>query len=163
MTMRIGIGYDVHPLVEGRPLVLGGVRVPFERGLSGYSDADVLVHAIIDALLGAAALGDIGTHFPDSEPQYKDISSIVLLRRAGEMLHQGYKIENIDATIIAEQPKLAPFIDEMRQNIGDALGIAKDRVSVKASTSASLGFAGRGEGIAAHAVALIERRKDEGL
>ncbi|TET39818.1 MAG: 2-C-methyl-D-erythritol 2,4-cyclodiphosphate synthase [Dehalococcoidia bacterium] len=161
--MRIGIGYDVHPLVEGRPLVLGGVRVPFERGLSGYSDADVLVHAIIDALLGAAALGDIGTHFPDSEPQYKDISSIVLLRRAGEMLHQGYKIENIDATIIAEQPKLAPFIDEMRQNIGDALGIAKDRVSVKASTSASLGFAGRGEGIAAHAVALIERRKDEGL
>lgn len=161
--MRIGIGYDVHPLVEGRPLVLGGVRVPFERGLSGYSDADVLVHAIIDALLGAAALGDIGTHFPDSDPQYKDISSIVLLRRVGEMLHQGFKIENIDATILAEQPKLAPFIDEMRQNIGDALGIAKDRVSVKASTSASLGFAGRGEGIAAHAVALIERRKDEGL
>jgi len=156
--MRIGIGYDVHPLVEGRPLMLGGVRVPFERGLSGYSDADVLVHAIIDALLGAAALGDIGTHFPASDPQYKDISSIVLLRRAGEMLHQGFKIENIDATILAEQPRLAPFIDEMRQNIGDALGIAKDRVSVKASTSASLGFAGRGEGIAAHAVALIERR-----
>lgn len=161
--MRIGIGYDVHPLVAGRPLMLGGVRVPFERGLSGYSDADVLVHAIIDALLGAAALGDIGTHFPDSDPQYKDISSIVLLRRVGEMLHQGFKIENIDATIIAEQPKLAPFIDEMRQNIGDTLGIAKDRVSVKASTSASLGFAGRGEGIATHAVALIERRKDEGL
>jgi len=143
--------------------MLGGVRVPFERGLSGYSDADVLVHAIIDALLGAAALGDIGTHFPASDPQYKDISSIVLLRRAAAMLQQGYKIENIDATILAEQPKLAPFIDEMRQNIGDALGIAKDRVSVKASTSASLGFAGRGEGIAAQAVALIERRKDEGL
>ena len=161
--MRIGIGYDVHPLVAGRPLMLGGVRVPFERGLSGYSDADVLVHAIIDALLGAAALGDIGTHFPASDPQYKDISSIVLLRRAGEMLHQGYKIENIDATILAEQPKLAPFIDEMRRNISDALGIAKDRVSVKASTSASLGFTGRGEGIVAQAVALIERRKDEGL
>ncbi|MFQ5988059.1 MAG: 2-C-methyl-D-erythritol 2,4-cyclodiphosphate synthase [Dehalococcoidia bacterium] len=161
--MRIGIGYDVHPLVEGRPLMLGGVRVAFERGLSGYSDADVLVHAIIDALLGAAALGDIGTHFPDSDPQYKDISSIVLLRRAGEMLHQGYKIENIDATILCQQPKLAPFIDEMCQNISDALGIERGRVSVKATTSASLGFAGRGEGIAAHAVALIEGRKDEGL
>ncbi len=143
--------------------MLGGVRVPFERGLSGYSDADVLVHAIIDALLGAAALGDIGTHFPASDPQYKDISSIVLLRRAAAMLQQGYKIENIDATILCEQPKLAPFIDEMRQNIGDALGIAKDRVSVKASTSASLGFTGRGEGIVAQAVALIERRKDESL
>ncbi|MFQ5925617.1 MAG: 2-C-methyl-D-erythritol 2,4-cyclodiphosphate synthase, partial [Dehalococcoidia bacterium] len=117
----------------------------------------------IDALLGAAALGDIGTHFPDSDPQYKDISSIVLLRRAGEMLHHGYKIENIDATILCERPKLAPYIDEMRQNVSDALGIERGRVSVKATTSASLGFAGRGEGIAAHAVAFIEGRKDEGL
>ena len=137
---------------------MGGVRVPFERGLFGHSDADVLVHAIIDALLGAAALRDIGTHFPSTDPQYKDISSIVLLKRAGDMLYDaGFSIENIDATIIAQQPQLADFIDEMCLNIGRALGIAEDRVSVKASTSASLGFTGRGEGIAAHAVALIER------
>jgi len=156
--MRVGIGYDVHPLVEGRPLVLGGVRVPFERGLFGHSDADVLVHAIIDALLGAAALRDIGTHFPSTDPQYKDISSILLLKRVGDMLYDaGFGIENIDATIIAQQPLLIDFIDEMCQNIGRALGIAIDRVSVKASTSAELGFTGRGEGIAAHAVALIER------
>ena len=156
--MRVGIGYDVHPLVEGRPLVLGGVRVPFERGLFGHSDADVLVHAIIDALLGAAALRDIGTHFPSTDPQYKDISSILLLKRVGDMLYDaGFSIENIDATIIAQQPRLMDFFDEMCQNIGRALGIAIDRVSVKASTSAELGFTGRGEGIAAHAVALIER------
>ena len=156
--MRVGIGYDVHPLVEGRPLVLGGVRVPFERGLFGHSDADVLVHAIIDALLGAAALRDIGTHFPSTDPQYKDISSILLLKRVGDMLYDaGFSIENIDATIIAQQPRLIDFIDEMCQNIGRALGIAIDQVSVKASTSAELGFTGRGEGIAAHAVALIER------
>jgi 2-C-methyl-D-erythritol 2,4-cyclodiphosphate synthase len=156
--MRVGIGYDVHPLVEGRPLVLGGVRVPFERGLFGYSDADVLVHAIIDALLGAAALRDIGTHFPSTDPQYKDISSILLLKRVGGMLYDaGFGVENIDATIIAQQPRLADSIDEMCHNIGRALGIAKDRVSVKASTSANLGFTGRGEGIAAQAVALIER------
>lgn len=157
--MRVGIGYDVHPLVEGRPLVLGGVKVPFGRGLSGHSDADVLAHAIIDALLGAAALRDIGTHFPDTDPQYKDISSIELLRRVGVMLHNhDFKIENIDATILAQQPRLAPFIDEMCRNIGEALAITKGQVSVKASTSASLGFAGRGEGIAAHAVALVEER-----
>jgi 2-C-methyl-D-erythritol 2,4-cyclodiphosphate synthase len=156
--MRVGIGYDIHPLVEGRPLVLGGVRVPFERGLSGHSDADVLVHAIIDALLGASALRDIGTHFPSTDPQYKDISSILLLKRVGGMLHDAdFSIENIDATIIAQQPRLIDFIDEMCQNISRALGIAIDRVSVKASTSAELGFIGRGEGIAAHAVALIER------
>jgi len=159
--MRVGIGYDVHPLVEGRPLVLGGVRVPFARGLFGHSDADVLVHAIIDALLGAAALKDIGTHFPDSDPQYKGISSIVLLKRVGDMLHEhGFGVENIDATIIAEQPRLADYIDEMRHNVSQALGIAKDQVSVKASTSACLGFLGRSEGIAAHAVALIERTAD---
>jgi len=156
--MRIGIGYDVHPLKEGRPLVLGGVKVPFGRGLWGHSDADVLVHAIIDALLGAASLGDIGTHFPDTDPQYEGISSILLLKRVGGMLgNHGFEVENIDATILAEEPKLAPYIDEMRRNIGDALGIDREQVSVKATTSAGLGFAGRGEGIAAHAVALIDR------
>ncbi len=157
--MRIGIGFDVHPLVERRNLVIGGVKVPFERGLLGHSDADVLVHAIIDALLGAAALKDIGTHFPDTDPQYKDISSILLLSRVRNMIHgEGFNIENIDATIIAEEPKLAAYIDEMRHNIGDALNIATEQVSVKSTTSAALGFLGRGEGIAAYAVALLERR-----
>ena len=154
--MRIGISYDVHPLVEGRPLVLGGVRVPFSRGLSGHSDADVLVHAIIDALLGAAALRDIGTHFPDTDPQYEGISSIILLQRIGGMLSElGLRVENIDATVVAERPRLASHIDEMRHNVSEALGIVRDRVSVKASTSSGLGFLGRGEGIAAHAVALL--------
>jgi len=157
--MRIGIGYDVHPLVEGRLLVLGGVRVPFERGLLGHSDADVLVHAIIDALLGAASLGDIGTHFPDTDPQYEGISSVLLLKRVGDMLYdQGFKVENIDGTIIAEQPKLAGYIDEMRRNIGDALGIGREQVSVKATTSAGLGFLGEGAGIASHAIVLVEKR-----
>lgn len=157
--MRVGIGYDVHPLAPERPLVLGGVKVPFGRGLWGHSDADVLVHAVIDALLGAAGLRDIGTHFPDTDPHYKDISSITLLERVGDMLHKGgFKIENIDATIIAEEPKLASYIDEMCRNIGDALGIGSEQVSVKASTSGGLGFIGRGEGMAAYAVALIERR-----
>ena len=157
--MRVGIGYDVHPLVKGRPLVLGGVTVPFGRGLRGHSDADVLTHAIIDALLGAAALKDIGTHFPDTDPQYKDISSITLLQRVGDMLHNGgFKIENIDATILCEQPRLADYIDEMCQKIGASLGIMREQVSVKASTSAGLGFLGKGEGIAAHAVALVEKR-----
>ena len=156
--MRVGIGYDVHPLIEDRPLILGGVDVPFERGLSGHSDADVLAHAIIDALLGAAALGDIGTHFPDTDPQYKGVSSMLLLKRVGDIIYsRGYRVENIDATILAQQPRLAPFIDEMRNNIGQALDIAKDQVSVKAKTSAGLGFIGRGEGIAAHAVALLEK------
>lgn len=161
--MRIGIGYDVHPLAEGRPLVLGGVKVPFGRGLWGHSDADVVVHAIIDALLGAAALGDIGTHFPDTDPQYENISSILLLERVNAMLQEhGFKVENIDATILAEEPKLAPFVDEMRRNIGDALGIDREQVSVKATTSATLGFAGRGDGMAAHAVALIEKQVNPG-
>jgi len=157
--MRVGIGYDVHPLVAGRPLVLGGVTVAFERGLRGHSDADVLVHAIMDALLGAAALKDIGTHFPDTDPQYKDISSITLLKRVGNMLgNGGFKIENIDATIICEQPRLVDYIDEMCRNISAVLGITKEQVSVKATTSAGLGFLGEGRGIATHAVALVKRQ-----
>jgi len=155
--MRVGIGYDVHPLTSGRRLVLGGVDIPFNKGLSGWSDADVLAHAIIDALLGAAALGDIGSHFPPGEPQYKDISSLTLLERVGDKLvENSWQIVNVDATIVAEQPKLRDFIDQMRQQLSQTLGIALNRVGVKASTSAQLGFVGRGEGIAAYAVALIE-------
>ena len=158
---RIGIGYDVHPLISGRRLVLGGVDIPFNKGLSGWSDADVLTHAIIDALLGAAALGDIGSHFPPGEPQYKDISSLVLLKRVGDKLAENsWQIDNIDATIVAEQPKLRNFVDQMRQQLSQTLGIALSRVSVKASTSAQLGFVGRGEGMAAYAVALIESISD---
>ena len=155
--MRIGIGYDVHPLVSGRRLVLGGVEIPFEKGLGGWSDADVLTHAIIDALLGAAALGDIGSHFPPGEPQYRDISSLTLLKQTRDKLAEnGWRVTNIDATIVAEQPKLSDFINAMRQQVGQALGIEASQVSIKASTSEKLGFAGRGEGIAACAVALIE-------
>ncbi len=158
--MRVGIGYDVHPLVEGRPLVLGGVLVPFGQGLHGHSDADVLTHAIIEALLGAAALKDIGTHFPDSDPQYKDISSITLLKRVGKMiLEAGFAIENIDATVVCEQPRLAEYINEMCRNISEALGLNKEQVSVKATTSAGLGFLGEGMGIATHAVALVDKGK----
>ena len=157
--MRVGTGYDIHPLVEGRPLVLGGVAIPYWRGLLGHSDADVLIHAIIDALLGAAALKDIGTHFPDSEPGLKGVSSILLLKRVDEMIRgRGLSIVNIDATLIAEEPKVAVYVDEMCRCIADALQIGVEQVSVKASTSAGLGFLGRGEGMAAHAVALIERR-----
>lgn len=157
--MRIGIGYDVHPLVEGRPLVLGGVAIQHDRGLLGHSDADVLVHAIMDALLGAAALKDIGTHFPDSDPQLEGISSILLLTRVNDMIRsRGFITANIDATVIAEEPKLAAYIDDMCQTIAGALQVAVEQVSVKASTSAGLGFLGKGEGIAACAVALIERR-----
>lgn len=157
--MRVGIGYDVHPLVAGRPLVLGGVTVPFGHGLQGHSDADVLTHAIIDALLGAISLRDIGTHFPDADPQYKDISSMILLNRVGEMLgDRGFKIENIDATILCEQPRLANHIDEMRRNICTAVAIDIEQVSIKATTSAGLGFLGEGRGIATHAVALVERK-----
>ncbi len=159
--MHVGIGYDVHPLTPERRLVLGGVDIPFDKGLSGWSDADVLTHAIIDALLGAAALGDIGSHFPPGEPQYKDISSLVLLKRVGDKLAENsWQINNIDATIVAEQPKLRDFIDQMRQQLSQTLGIALNQVSVKASTSAQLGFVGRGEGIAACAVALIESISD---
>ncbi|MBA7479826.1 2-C-methyl-D-erythritol 2,4-cyclodiphosphate synthase [subsurface metagenome] len=159
--MRVGIGYDVHPLTSGRRLVLGGVDIPFNKGLSGWSDADVLAHAIIDALLGAAALGDIGSHFPPGEPQYKDISSLTLLERVGDKLvENSWQIVNVDATIVAEQPKLRDFIDRMRRQLSQTLGIALNRVGVKASTSAQLGFVGRGEGIAAYAVALIEGISD---
>jgi len=155
--MRIGSGFDVHPLTPGRRLVLGGIEIPFDKGLSGWSDADVLTHAIIDALLGAAALGDIGSHFPPDEPQYKDISSLLLLERVRDKLKEyGWRIGNIDATIVAERPKLNPFSDGMRQQISQTLGIAPGQVSVKASTSEQLGFVGRGEGIAVYAVALIE-------
>ncbi len=159
--MRVGIGYDVHPLTSGRRLVLGGVDIPFNMGLSGWSDADVLTHAIIDALLGAAALGDIGSHFPPGEPQYKDISSLTLLKRVKDKLAENSRqIVNVDATIVAEQPKLRDFIDRMRQQLSQTLGIALSRVGVKASTSAQLGFVGRGEGIAACAVVLIESIPD---
>ena len=155
--MRVGIGYDAHPLTTGRRLVLGGIEVPFAKGLSGWSDADVLTHAIIDALLGAAALGDIGSHFPSGESQYKDISSLVLLERVKEALaRNGWQVANIDATIIAEQPKMIDFINLMRQQLSRTLGIDVSRVSVKASTTEGLGVVGRGEGIAASAVTLVE-------
>jgi len=155
--IRIGIGFDVHSLTPGRRLVLGGIEIPFDKGLSGWSDADVLTHAIIDALLGAAALGDIGSHFPPGEPQYKDISSLALLKKVGDKLAEnGWQIGNIDATIVAEQPKLVDFIDGMRKQLSQTLGIALNQVSVKASTSDQLGFIGRGEGIAAYAIALIQ-------
>ena len=155
-NVRAGIGYDVHPLVPGRRLVLGGIEIPFDKGLDGWSDADVLIHAIMDALLGAAALGDIGSHFPPGEPQYKDISSLVLLEKVkAELMENDWQIDNIDAIIIAEQPKLRDYIDKMRQQLSQTLGIAVGQVSVKASTSNRLGFIGRKEGIVAHAVALI--------
>lgn len=155
--MRVGIGYDVHPFTQGRRLVLGGVAVPFESGLSGWSDADVLTHAIIDALLGATALGDIGGHFPPGEAEYKDISSLVLLGRArDELAKNGWQVGNIDATIVAEQPRLSSFIGEMRRKLSQTLSIDMGRLSIKASSSARLGFVGNGEGIEAQAVALIE-------
>ncbi len=159
--MRIGTGYDVHKLVEGRKLILGGVEIPYEKGLLGHSDADVLVHAIMDALLGAAALGDIGLHFPDSDPEYKGADSLVLARRvSGILAENGYLIENVDSTVIAQAPKLRPYIDEMRANIADALEIDVSQVSVKATTEEHLGFTGRGEGISAQASALITSPRD---
>ncbi|MFC1873747.1 2-C-methyl-D-erythritol 2,4-cyclodiphosphate synthase [Chloroflexota bacterium] len=159
--MRVGIGYDVHPLTAGRRLVLGGIEVPFNKGLSGWSDADVLSHAIIDALLGAAGLGDIGRHFPPGEDKYKDISSLLLLAKVGEKLtDNGWQIGNIDATVIAEEPKMKDFIDRIRDKLGQTLGISPGQISVKASTSNQLGSIGRGEGIAALAVALVERTAD---
>lgn len=154
--MRIGTGYDVHKLVEGRKLILGGVEIPYEKGLLGHSDADVIVHAIMDALLGALALGDIGKHFPDTDKAYEGASSIELLRRVGKMIEeQNYVIENIDSTIIAQRPKLLPYIDEMRQNVADALKIDVHRVNIKATTEEHLGFTGRGEGISSQAVTLL--------
>ena len=157
-NLRIGHGYDVHRLTEGRRLVLGGVDIPYEKGLLGHSDADVLLHAISDALLGAAALGDIGKHFPDNDQSYKDADSLVLLSEVGRILFDaGYKPSNIDATVIAQAPKLAPHIQAMRKNIANALNIEPDAVSVKATTEERLGFTGSGEGISAHAVCIIEK------
>ena len=154
--MRIGHGYDVHRLVEGRKLILGGVDIPYEKGLLGHSDADVLIHAILDALLGAAALGDIGKHFPDTDNKYKGISSMLLLKEAKRILEEKeYYVNNIDATVIAQRPKLAPYIQTMRQNIANILGINIEQVNVKATTTEGLGFIGTGEGIAAHAVCVI--------
>jgi len=156
--MRIGIGFDVHKLVSDRKLVLGGVVIPFEKGLLGHSDADVLVHAVNDALLGACALGDIGKHFPDTDPEYKDISSLILLKKVNKLLSEkGYRVINIDSVICAQRPKLAPYIDQMRQNIAETLGVDIDQVSIKATTTEGLGFEGRGEGISAQAVCLIEK------
>ncbi len=154
--IRAGTGYDVHAFAEGRPLVLGGVTIPHERGLQGHSDADVLSHAIGDAMLGAAGLGDIGIHFPDDDARYRGISSLVLLQRIVDALGEsGYTISNVDATVVAERPKLSPYVSQMRSRIGKALGLPDDRVSIKATTSERLGFTGREEGIAAHAVVLI--------
>jgi 2-C-methyl-D-erythritol 2,4-cyclodiphosphate synthase len=162
--LRIGIGYDIHPLVKGRKLILGGVEIPFKKGLDGWSDADALTHAIIDALLGAAALGDIGSHFPSGRPEYKNISSLSLLKEVKEKLeNSGFKIVNVDATIIAEKPRLSDFVDPMRLKLSQTLGIKLGQVSVKASTANGLGFAGRGEGIAALAVAMVEGEQDEGI
>ena len=160
-NLRIGHGYDVHRLTEDRALILGGVEIPYEKGLLGHSDADVLTHAVMDALLGAAALGDIGKLFPDSDAAYKGISSIELLKRVKERLAEaGFETVNLDATILAQAPKLVPYRDEMRGNIACALGIPVSRVSVKATTEEGLGFTGSGEGIAAHAIALLEQAEN---
>jgi 2-C-methyl-D-erythritol 2,4-cyclodiphosphate synthase len=157
---RIGLGYDVHPLVPGRKLVLGGTEIPFERGLEGWSDADALTHALMDALLGAAALGDIGRHFPPGEPEYEDISSLVLLSQVVDKLEEsGWRVVNVDATVVCEKPRLREYIEDMRHNLSHVLGIEMENVSVKASTNNGLGFIGNGEGIAALAVALIESGK----
>ena len=159
--MRIGQGYDVHRLVEGRKLIIGGVDIPYEKGLLGHSDADVLLHAVMDALLGAAALGDIGQHFPDSDERYKGISSIALLKEVGKILQEnGDMIENIDSTVIAQRPKLLPYRPQMAENIAAALGIEKEQVSVKATTEEGLGFTGTGEGISAQAIALLSSVAD---
>ncbi len=156
IKMRIGMGYDVHKLVEGRKLIIGGAEIPYEKGLLGHSDADVLLHAVMDALLGAAALGDIGKHFPDTDPAYKGISSVRLLEYVGKLLEENlFLIENIDATIIAQAPKMRPYIDSMRKNIADALGITIEQVNVKATTEEGLGFTGSGEGISSQAVCLL--------
>ena len=156
--LRIGHGYDVHRLVEGRPLILGGVQIPFELGLLGHSDADVLTHAVMDALLGAAALGDIGRHFPDSDEAYRGADSLKLAWHVAELLKRhGYAIVNVDATLIAQRPKIAPYIEQMKQNLACTLGITAEQINVKATTEEHLGFTGEGLGMAAHAVCLIER------
>ena len=156
--MRIGSGYDSHRLTHGRKLIIGGVDIPFDKGLYGHSDADVLLHAIIDALFGACALGNIGSHFPDSDERYRGASSLALLKAANDILKsEGFSVSNIDATIIIQQPKMAPYIDKMRKNIAGTLGIDICRVSVKAKTNERMGFTGRGEGVEAHAVALVSK------
>ncbi len=156
--MRVGMGHDVHRLVEGRDLVIGGVKIPYEKGLLGHSDADVLLHAVMDALLGAAALGDIGRHFPDTDERYRGISSMKLLEEVGSMLEeQLYAVENIDATIIAQAPKMAPYVEQMRRNIAQVLRISEDQVNIKATTEERLGFTGRGEGICAQAVCCLNQ------
>lgn len=155
--MRIGHGYDVHKFADDRKLIIGGVEIPYEKGLLGHSDADVLLHAVSDALLGAVALGDIGKHFPDNSAEFLNIDSRILLRRVVELLNEkGYKVGNIDATVIAQKPKMAPFIDQMRQNIADDCGVSVDKVNVKATTEEGLGFTGELLGISAHAVCIIE-------
>lgn len=155
--MRVGMGYDVHRLVEGRELILGGISIPYEKGLLGHSDADVLVHVIMDALLGAAALGDIGTHFPDTDNAYLGISSIELLKRVGDLLErEHYVIGNIDATIIAQKPKMKPYISQMRENIAKTLKISENQINIKATTEEGLGFTGAGEGISAQAIVALE-------
>lgn len=156
--MRVGHGYDVHALVVGRDLILGGVKIPHTKGLAGHSDADALIHAICDACLGAAGLGDIGQHFPDSDPQYKNIDSRILLRRVKDAIQEkGWKVANVDATIVAQAPKLAPYMERMKQNLAADLGISADGVNVKAGTTEKMGFAGREEGIAAYAVVLLQQ------
>lgn len=156
MDIRIGHGYDVHKLVEGRKLILGGVDIPFEKGLLGHSDADVLLHAVSDALLGAAGLGDIGRHFPDTSGEFKDIDSRILLRRVVELLkNEGYSISNVDATVIMQKPKVASFISKMVENIADDCGVAVDKINVKATTEEHLGFTGEGLGVSAHAVCIL--------
>lgn len=160
--MRVGMGYDVHKLVEGREMIIGGVTIPYEKGLLGHSDADVLLHAIMDALLGAAALGDIGKHFPDTDPAYKGISSMKLLEQVGALLEEKmYIIENIDATIIAQKPKMASYIPKMVKNIAKALGIEEEQVNVKATTEEGLGFTGTGDGISSHAICAIKNASED--
>ncbi len=157
MTSRVGIGFDAHPLTEGRLLVLGGVEVPFHKGLSGHSDGDVLVHAIMDAMLGAAGLGDKGVHFPSGDPRYKDVSSLLLLSTVSELTRgNGWRIVNIDATMLAQRPVLGPYVKNMKEKIGTALSVPESHVSIKATTTDYLGFVGREEGMAAYAVALLE-------
>ena len=157
--MRVGMGYDVHKLTEGRDLILGGVKIPWEKGLLGHSDADVLIHAVMDALLGASALGYIGKHFPDTDPAYKGISSLKLLEYVMDLLEKnGFSVGNVDAVIIAQKPKMAPHIPQMRKNLAEAMRIPEARVNVKATTEEGLGFTGRGEGIASQAVCLLEEK-----
>ncbi len=160
--MRIGTGYDVHRLAPGRTLILGGVEIEYEQGLLGHSDADVLLHAIMDAMLGAAAMGDIGRHFPDTDPAYKGASSIYLLKCVRKMIEkEGYRIGNVDATIIAQRPKMRPYIEKMRNNIAEALAVEVSRINVKATTEEGLGFTGEGEGISSQAVCLLEENKED--